>query len=1526
MPWCGSSNDTTDDTVKKEEVDPRWLDAANVGTCNNPPSTYGVKQDINSPIAISPLQLMTQSPNSSYPAPALPANTYGFGTINLDKEPISIQDTFETIDGLKLKAGPKIKLKLQGGSMKWLVKCLIQDWLDNQIKYIINNLSQMSVWVYFPEPSSLVEGFEKVDLATITEMFKTSTGLPSKNKTDIKKLKGVKKLDGWVKNKWLNQGQMTYASTALANPFQVISKVFADVKIITISQKDIPITIPMIYAEDITRYSSYLQTWVKVNADMLEEWDNALKWLLCTDENNNVSMDACQTFTDREKLAQFLQFKEESQALIWSVRQNLKTLELYQQFPLQLYEWIHVSDKYLGDIASLLGNFVGTLTMWLNVNAKRFSQYVDVIITLIGILKTRQVLIDFTVNRSESCGSCSNDNYDYYSCTLSFICPQIPVIPIPPFKIPNIFLDLSRINIGMNITLPNFIFVPTSIPLPQIPNLPAPPTVSINLDMFTIPKIPQLPAPPQLPALPGFIPQVNLELPVLPPAPKLPAISSAIQWALTAAEFVAKIFCLIKGQGIWLVAEASLKSKVEQMTQRSWNVPIFDFLDLTSKMQQPPLQGFDIQIDTFINLQFNFDQVFGIFDSIATEINKATKSYITQPMQEGIEKASQSIQNSTSGIQNIQNGVNVNVDLNSYVPSAGKEVASTNEVDANIVKNDISNALAYLAALAPDDTSISHSIQETQNTIAYDTQVTPMIEQIESIGKEANKVIQDKQTEIQKLQSTIQNNYPKFLDDIKKQNIKLVADNVAERSRSTPLLSLDSNTKKLLATQEHPAITILDQNKQMADRYEQALASNHPSTLNMNAGDYSKTKSYIDEVQKTADSALDVLHHAETSETTSTVTLMPTQDTSSSRADMRTQLALTTAPSVQLAQQNNGGNGTCTNCNSAAQQSSDLSQYINGVYIEWTNGQKMINVLNSQYNAEQMYDQIVQDFNDDNTDDILLRDNNNIYIKYGDQDSDDGANHYTKFYHTNAFDNPQELYDAIDGQWYISIQESIGQSFKLKVADTNRSVRNFRIKGQSFDNITLWRTNSDTYGMQTSGYLIQINHRFDTFNDKEQIIGEVAEAKIDKWYILVLPEDTSLSGKIKIDEYNNARLIQSLMTGVIFDVKYYDPTEQDIDITLTNLSRHWKYAQITSLHQANNIFYKDAPWSNQIVAWPQILADEEGPIVEGVLTRISTNEVIGSGDILSWFVGTTYKLDINRTDNVAVQENWIVSGGNIADVLSWASRTMTNLYFTWSQVLNYQVWAKDFDDNITTSQITLKINIPTIDIVSIDEINDSLSNITAEISHDIDQGNVSFEKQRRWDRSLLTGNTNGIATTFYPIGVGDTIVTGWAYSIGNDIGLYNNTQQQIVQIDSETAHVQTLDPNYELRVYTTPHVPIIHVRWFNEQSNIFMVYLNPQSLANNNAIQILDQNYQAVTLDSEFGSFSNGICIQTNSSCIAYVSPTGTIYIPSPYNNQVSGTYTFDNTDQTNIYTLFYNNQTNPFAKIRFIAQPIVQQ
>lgn len=37
MPGCGSPNQVSPNSVKTQEVDPRWMDAAKAGTCNNPP-------------------------------------------------------------------------------------------------------------------------------------------------------------------------------------------------------------------------------------------------------------------------------------------------------------------------------------------------------------------------------------------------------------------------------------------------------------------------------------------------------------------------------------------------------------------------------------------------------------------------------------------------------------------------------------------------------------------------------------------------------------------------------------------------------------------------------------------------------------------------------------------------------------------------------------------------------------------------------------------------------------------------------------------------------------------------------------------------------------------------------------------------------------------------------------------------------------------------------------------------------------------------------------------------------------------------------------------------------------------------------------------------------------------------------------------------------------------------------------------------------------------------------------------------
>ncbi|MEI6672329.1 MAG: hypothetical protein WCL02_02985 [bacterium] len=117
-------------------------------------------------------------------------------------------------------------------------------------------------------------------------------------------------------------------------------------------------------------------------------------------------------------------------------------------------------------------------------------------------------------------------------------------------------MDLSHIELGMNIVLPKINFIPIKIPLPQLPDLPEPPAVEIdrNIDMtnmsqfkdMALPTIPVLPEPPTLPEPPSFIPSIKMDLPVLPPAPKIPKILPEIHAILKIADFIGKIFCIVK--------------------------------------------------------------------------------------------------------------------------------------------------------------------------------------------------------------------------------------------------------------------------------------------------------------------------------------------------------------------------------------------------------------------------------------------------------------------------------------------------------------------------------------------------------------------------------------------------------------------------------------------------------------------------------------------------------------------------------------------------------------------------------------------------------------------------------------------------------------------------------------------------------------------------------------------------------------------------------------------------------------------
>jgi|GEM_PF-1390067 len=174
---------------------------------------------------------------------------------------------------------------------------------------------------------------------------------------------------------------------------------FEEVNLVNISTKDVIVAVPFIGAEDVRRYSSYLDSWIEANMKIWKEWKNVVKsglgicsnrtlpedWnakdaydnarqyvkqrkqQLNTELNqalgaNNITraqeirtelkqIQQCDNFTDNARFQQFLNIEENSAALVRNIKQNLKILEQYQQFPLQLYEWIHVTDRYLTELS-----------------------------------------------------------------------------------------------------------------------------------------------------------------------------------------------------------------------------------------------------------------------------------------------------------------------------------------------------------------------------------------------------------------------------------------------------------------------------------------------------------------------------------------------------------------------------------------------------------------------------------------------------------------------------------------------------------------------------------------------------------------------------------------------------------------------------------------------------------------------------------------------------------------------------------------------------------------------------------------------------------------------------------------------------------------------------------------------------------------------------------------------------------------------------------------------------------------------
>lgn len=176
----------------------------------------------------------------------------------------------------------------------------------------------------------------------------------------------------------------------------------------------------------------------------------------------------------------------------------------------------------------------------------------------------------------------------------------------------------------------------------------------------------------------------------------------------------------------------------------------------------------------------------------------------------------------------------------------------------------------------------------------------------------------------------------------------MVADNTASASLKAPLMTIDTHTKTILQSQEDPTKTYLALNQRMVQGYLDAVNNDGPEKLNMSQTTYSNSKKYLETTKAKIDTAL---------------------------------LAYNDAPLLAT--------NTCTNCSSTAEEtnySTDISAYVNGVFVESYSGtqKSMVNTVASadQVQSVQQSYAVDTDLNNDKHPDILMHDAKSSYIKY----------------------------------------------------------------------------------------------------------------------------------------------------------------------------------------------------------------------------------------------------------------------------------------------------------------------------------------------------------------------------------------------------------------------------------------------------------------------------------------------------------------------------------------------------------------
>ncbi|USN56737.1 MAG: hypothetical protein H6766_07080 [Candidatus Peribacteria bacterium] len=234
---------------------------------------------------------------------------------------------------------------------------------------------------------------------------------------------------------------------------------------------------------------------------------------------------------------------------------------------------------------------------------------------------------------------------------------------------------------------------------------------------------------------------------------------------------------------------------------------------------------------------------------------------------------------------------------------------------------------------------------------------------------------------------------------------------------------------------------------------------------------------------------------------------------------------------------------------------------------------------------------------------------------------------------------------------------------------------------------------------------------------------------------------------------------------------------QDVVLTLSDLTRHRHYAQVAHM-QADDLIPSSltnpitprltiaSPWSTQAVAGPQIIADDDPPLPTVELQREQLdNAVIASGLDLGGYVGTYYTLDIAWDDPSGTENNRIRRPDGAERTYDGGHASWSGLFFTGTAQYEITIGAADTQDNVGERAVILRIDSPDITIIDV-QSSGQTGTITAELSQDIDDGVVQFDRQNNNSPWSVLSGTDGINNT---VTTSQTLITGGVYTIGDTI-------------------------------------------------------------------------------------------------------------------------------------------------------------